>query len=157
MSYLCASVLWNIYQYGTISRKLKLSNEKLFCSFWDMSFYAYGWQLPWCLNDLCGQICVIPGSAWKPWHLSYWNADFLESISYVYNGNPSTGKKIFLYWDHSCWPSARITSFEISKGSANKFVVITGFHDFITCLGIDTSAQHFRIRTSQMTRFMGPT
>ena len=97
MSYLCASVSWNMHQYGTISRKLKLSNEKLFCSFWDMSFYACGWQILWCLNDLCGQICLIPGSAWKPWHLSYWNADCLESISYVYNGNPSTGKNVSLY------------------------------------------------------------
>ena len=157
MSYLCTSVSWNINQNGTISRKLKLSNEKLFCSFWDMSFYACGWQLLWCRNDLCGQIRLIPGSAWKRWHLSYWNADFLEFISYVYNGNPSTSKKVFLYWDHSCWTSARITSLEISKGSANKFVVITVFRDFITSLGIDTFAQHFRIRTSQIARFMGPT
>ena len=158
MSSLCTSVSWNIHQYETVSKKLKLSSEKLFCSFWDKSFYACGWQLSWCLNDLCGQIRLIPGSAWKLdicliEMLIFWNPFFVN----VYNGKPSTGKKVFLYWDHSCWPSARITSLGISKGLSNKFVIIIVFHDSITCLGIDTSAQHFRIRTSQIARFMGPT
>ena len=94
---ICTTMSHEIFfNMETFLKNSNFHNEKLFCSFWEMSFYACGWQLLWCPRDLCGQIRLIPASVWKPWHLSYWNVDFLESISYVYNGNPSTGKMIII-------------------------------------------------------------